>query len=320
MAYQNQNEVAVKKQPFSVFITGQNAQMSIQNTLQDTTRRTKFVASLVSAVSINQDLKECEYSTILSAALLGEALNLSPSPQLGHYYLIPFNDKKKGKVANFILGYKGYLQLAIRSGLYKNINVMEVREGEYKGIDKRSGDAIIEFISDDKDRLSRQIVGYYAYIALSSGFEKSMYWSKEKMLNHADTYSKAFNKDIYIRLQAGEVLPDMWKYSSFWYKSFDEMAFKTMLRQIISKWGVMSIDMQEAYTKDDTNGSTVNKRDYIEPIDDETSPSQTTVILEHQDNQLKQLGNSAVENKEDKKVTADVEVNNSEDLFGMFKE
>ena len=90
----------------------------------------RFISAIVSAVNTNPTLQECTNQSILSGALLGESLKLSPSPQLGHYYLVPFNDKNKGKVAQFQMGYKGYIQLAIRSGQYKKINVIAVKEGE----------------------------------------------------------------------------------------------------------------------------------------------------------------------------------------------
>ena len=256
----------LQQQPkFSVFINSKGTQQAIMNTLQDVSRTKKFTAAIVSAVTMNPSLAECNQATILSGALLGESLNLSPSPQLGQYHLVPFKDKNKGKVATFIVGYKGYLTMAIRSGYYKNINVMEVREGEYQGINSESGEPIISFISDDEERLSKPVIGYYAYIKLVSGFEKSMYWSKTKMMNHADTYSAAFSKESYKKLQEGKIPPqDLWKYSSFWYKSFDDMALKTMLRQILSKWGVLSTEMQEMFVKDETTGDNKNDRNYIE--------------------------------------------------------
>ena len=94
-------------------------------------------------------------------------------------------------------------------------------------------------------------IGYLGYFELLNGFSKKLYISKEEMERHANTYSKAFNLEDYRKLQAGQIpQKDMWKYSSFWNKNFDTMAFKTVLRQLISKWGIMSIEMQDAYVKD----------------------------------------------------------------------
>ena len=277
------NEVQVKPK-FSVFVNSKGVQQSILNTLQDATRSKKFTSSIISAVTMNPALLDCDQATIISGALLGESLNLSHSTQLGHYYLVPFNDKKKGKVANFLLGYKGYIQLAIRSGQYKNINVKDVRDCDKIKIDSASGEVVVTFNEDYDLRLNSKIKGYYAYIKLVSGFEKSIYWSKEEMLIHADKYSPAFSKngvksqdpkkskvsyEDYINGNYNS--NDEWKYSSFWYKSFDEMAFKTLLRQIISKWGIMSIEMQEAFTKDDTFGDNTEQRDYVDADYEEKS-------------------------------------------------
>lgn len=157
----------------------------------------KFITSLISLVSNNPMLAECEHSTILSSALLGESLKLSPSPQLGQYYMVPFNDNKNGrKVAQFQIGYKGYIQLAMRSGQYRDLDVIEVREGEYKGKDAFTGKARVEFIEDDNERLKLPIIGYFAYFELLNGFRKSIYWTKEKMEQHALTYSQAYKTDV----------------------------------------------------------------------------------------------------------------------------
>ena len=122
----------VKSQPkFSVAIQSDAYKKLINQTLGDKDKAQRFIASISSAVAVNPTLQECQAGTILSGALLGESLNLSPSPQLGFYYLVPFNDTKKGyKVAQFQLGYKGYIQLAIRSGYYKKLNVMAIKKGE----------------------------------------------------------------------------------------------------------------------------------------------------------------------------------------------
>ena len=146
---------------------------------------------------------------------------------------------------------KGYIQLAIRSGQYKDIDVIEIKEGEFLGRDKETGKFKFQFIENEVERLSKPTIGYLGYFELLNGFTKKLYISKVEMEQHADTYSKAFNLADYKKLQAGQIPEkDMWKYSSFWYKNFDTMAFKTVLRQLISKWGIMSIQMQDAYSKD----------------------------------------------------------------------
>lgn len=221
----------------------------------------KFVTNIVSLASVRPDLQKCDYPTVISGALLATTLDLPLSPSLGFASLVPFEDKKNNRfIANFILQYKGYIQLAIRSGYYADIDVREVREGEYLGRDAMSGKPRFKFIEDDDEAEKLPVVGYMAYFEYLNGFKKVLYWTKQKMLLHADRYSPAFSleatkgkypKVSYADYEAGNYpTEDAWKYSSFWYKDFQAMAFKTMLRQLISKWGVMSIDMQKAFDAD----------------------------------------------------------------------
>lgn len=247
------NLTSIQQKPkFSVAITTKGYQNLINNTLGDPQRARRFVSSITSAVAVNPALQDCDAGTILAGALLGESLNLSPSPRLGQYYLVPFNDRKSGtKKAQFILGYKGYIQLALRSGSYADLDVMEIKQGEYLGKDAMTGKPKFNFIEDDEMRDELPTIGYMAFFEYLNGFRKTVYWSKDKMMSHADKYSPAFSKDGYQKLQNGEIAEkDMWKYSSFWYKDFDDMAKKTLLRHIISRWGVMSIEMQTAFERD----------------------------------------------------------------------
>lgn len=215
-------------------------------------RGLRFITGVTSAVTTNSKLAECTNDSIYNGALLGETLNLSPSPQLGQYYLVPFKNNKTGiTVAQFQLGYKGYIQLAIRSGQYKKINVIEVKEGEFVEYDMFNEELIFNPIKNYNQRKMTKTIGYYAMFEYLNGFRKTLYMSKEEMLDHADTYSSAFNKIAYEELLQGKIPEkEMWRYSSFWYKNFDEMAKKTMLRQLISKWGIMSVEMQKAYEAD----------------------------------------------------------------------
>lgn len=195
----------------------------------------RFISAIVSAVNTNPALQECTNQSILSGALLGESLKLSPSPQLGQYFLVPYNDRERGKVAQFQLGYKGYIQLAIRSGQYKKLNVLAIKEGELVKYDPLNEEIVVNLIEDEEARESAPTVGYYASFEYTNGFRKSLYWSKKRMESHALKYSKGYAAK---------------KGYTFWEKDFDAMAYKTMLRQLISKWGIMSIDMQRAIEGD----------------------------------------------------------------------
>ena len=252
-----------QKPKFSVAMTTPKYQELINNTLKDPDRARRFVATITSSVAVNPNLQECEAGTILAGALLGESLNLHPSPQLGQYYLVPFKTKEKkdrnGNIlvpettkAQFILGYKGYMQLAMRSGQLKKINVIEIKEGELRHFDPLNEEIDCILIEDWNKRNAARTIGYYAFYELINGFRKAMYWSREQMETHADTYSSAFSMEAYHKLINGEIPEkEMWRYSSFWYKNFDDMAKKTMIRQLISKGGCpMSSEMITAYEKD----------------------------------------------------------------------
>nr|DAP03720.1 MAG TPA: RecT protein [Caudoviricetes sp.] len=232
--------------PFANFMSQSVIQNRIAKTI-GSDRGQRFITAIVSAVNNNQDLAKCTNNSIYSGALLGESLNLSPSPQLGHYYLVPFNVKKQdinGKdywesQAQFQLGYKGYLQLAIRSGQYKKINVLAIKEGELISYNPLDEEIQVKLIEDEETRENAKTIGYYAMFEYSNGFKKTLYWSRKKMQAHAEKYSQGYRSD----LKKGTSY-------TFWSKDFDGMAYKTMLRQLISKWGIMSIDLQNAIEKD----------------------------------------------------------------------
>ena len=242
------------KPKFSVAIQSDTYKNLINQTLGDKDRATRFIASISSAVATNQALQECDAGTILSGALLGESLNLSPSPQLGQYYLVPFNDSKRGcKVAQFQLGYKGYIQLAIRSGQYKKLNVLAIKKGELIKYDPLNEEIEVNLIEDEEERENEETIGYYAMFEYTNGFRKSLYWSKSKMEKHALKYSTGYKAK---------------KGYTYWEKDFDGMAYKTMLRQLISKWGIMSIDMQQAVEKDMATINTDGTYEYVDNEED----------------------------------------------------
>ena len=286
---------------FSVAIQTEGYQKLINNTLQDPDRAKRFVASVTSAVAVNPQLQECNAGSILAGALLGESLNLSPSPQLGQYYLVPFKnqckdangnklwvtDEKGNKVkdengkwipvtemsAQFICGYKGLIQLALRTGQYRKLNVLEIKEGELKHFDPLNEEIECILIENFEKREQAPTVGYYAMFEYLNGFRKAIYWSKDKMLSHADKYSAAFSREEYGKFIRGEYSKkDEWKYSSYWYKDFDGMAKKTMLRQLLSKWGVMSTDMQEIILKDEKMTQLVGAEIVTSDVDEMPEP------------------------------------------------
>ena len=222
----------------------------------------RFISAVVSAVNNNPALKKCTNQSICAAALIGEALNLHPSPQLGHYYMVPFNTKDGGTVAQFQLGYKGYIQLALRSGQYKKLTVIAIKEGELVRFDPLNEEIVVNLIEDEDTREEAATMGYYAMFEYTNGFRKAMYWSKAKMERHAMKYSQGY------RAQKG---------FTFWEKDFDAMAYKTMLRQLISKWGIMSIEMVTAMDSDMAVINEDGTKDYVDNTEDTLTIDATVV-------------------------------------------
>lgn len=224
----------------TAYLSADAVKNQINTVLGDPKRGSRFITAIVSAVNANPALQECTNQSILSGALLGESLNLSPSPQLGQYYLVPFKDNRNHRtVAQFQLGYKGYIQLAIRSGQYRKLNVLAIKEGELISYDPLNEDIEVRLIDDEEAREQAPTIGYYAMFEYTNGFRKTLYWSRKKVQEHAKKYSQGYRRDL-----------DKGTAFTFWSKDFDGMAYKTMLRQLISKWGVMSIDLTTAIDSD----------------------------------------------------------------------
>jgi recombination protein RecT len=285
----NNQLVKRNQNTFSNFI-GQDAIKKKINSIVGGDKGQTFITAMVSAVSSNPALAKCDNSTILSAALVGESLGLSPSPQLGHYYMVPFNDSKNNRtVATFQLGYKGYIQLAMRSGQYKKLNVLAIKLGELIDYDPLNEEIKVNLIEDDEERENTETIGYYAMFEYINGFRKTMFWSKKKMLSHALKYSKGFAAK---------------KGYTFWEKDFDSMAYKTMLRQLISKWGIMSVELQKAYASDMAVIKDNNEVEYVDNEDITQEPIQAveeqpkTKKVENQEDEVLEQYNSKQESME----------------------
>lgn len=200
----------------------------------------QFVADVVALVNNDPNLAKCDQVSLVASCLQAQTLGLSLNRGMGQAWIVPFNDRKNGRVtATFQIGYKGYVQLAIRSGQYRKLNVLAIKEGELLHWDPLFEDISVELITDEAVRAKTPTAGYYAMFEYVNGFRKAMYWSRAKMHEHATQYSQAYRTDQ----QKG------WT-NSFWSKDFDSMAIKTMLRQLISKWGIMSVEMQTALEND----------------------------------------------------------------------
>ena len=227
-----------------------------------------FTTSLLSVVNTNPVLQDCPPESVIKAAITAASMKLPIDPNLGFAYIIPYNNKVKTKetrtkpdgstyevtvetwqnVAQFQLGYKGFIQLAQRSGQFKRINSSDVREGEYLGTDRRSGEIEFDFIQDDKERNSKKIIGYLGYFRLNNGFEKELYMTVEELEAHAKHYSKNYAKYG----------------TGLWKDQFDVMAKKTVLKLLISKYGALSTSLQTALRADQASIDSDDGYNYVD--------------------------------------------------------
>lgn len=195
---------------------------SMQELLNETihANRDAFVASLIDLYGSDSNLAKCNPGLVVREALKAVSLNLPINKQMGFAYIIPY-----GNVPTFQIGYKGYIQLCMRSGIYKTIHTDVVYEGELVKIDKLTGEVDLS-----GEKISDTIIGYFAYIETVNGFRKCLYWDRDKVLKHAGRFSKSFQSK-----------------SAIWSDFFDEMAQKTVLRNLLSKYGLMSVELQQAF-------------------------------------------------------------------------
>lgn len=213
-----------QKKSISQFLADPNVSKAIEDSLKN--RSQQFVTSVISLVSANPKLAECDRKSLLSACMTAAALNLPINQNLGFAYIIPYKDQ-----AQFQMGFKGFIQLALRSGLFTRINVSDVKEGELKSIDRLSGD--IDFVWADEGREKLKTIGYVAYFKLNNGFEKSHYMTSEELKAHGVKFSQTAKKGF-----------------GLWVDDFDAMAKKTVLKLLISKYAPMNSELQEATLKD----------------------------------------------------------------------
>jgi len=242
-----------EKQRFSVAIRSDAYQKLINDTLGDKQVAQQFVADISTVVAQNRQLSLCDAGSILSAGLVAQTLKLPLSQTLGFAYVIAYGNK-----ATFQLGYRGMLQLAIRSGCYESIGVKEVHSGEALGLDE-FGDEIVKF---DHKFDNEQVVGYYAYFKLNTGFKKTLYWTKEQCQQHARKYSKSYGNG---------------SSSDNWTNMFDEMAKKTVLKQLIGKYGIQSVDIQKAMVYDQASINPDGSYRYVDNEADDTATSKTNI-------------------------------------------
>ncbi|GIO03420.1 hypothetical protein J5TS2_40880 [Brevibacillus halotolerans] len=183
-------------------------------------RAPQYISSILNLVNSDTNLQKCDPMTVISSCMVAATLDLPVDKNLGYAWVVPYKER-----ATFQMGYKGYIQLALRTGKYKSMNVIEVHEGELVKWNRLSEELELDF----EKKISDHIIGYAGYFELVNGFRKSVYWTKENIEAHRKKYSK----------------------SDFgWNKDFHAMAKKTVLRNMLSKWGILSVEMQNAYSEE----------------------------------------------------------------------
>ncbi|WP_342255496.1 recombinase RecT [Spiroplasma endosymbiont of Poecilobothrus nobilitatus] len=207
-----------------------------------------FVKNVLSIWNKNKLFTKCELNSILSACYQGMLLNLPIDQNLGFIYVLPYYNEKENKyLAQLQIGYKGYIQLAIRTGQYLTINAIEVKDGELKNYNFLKEEYNFNWIEDKNQRIKKETIGYVAYFKLLNGFEKTLFWTKEQCESHFSKYSQTYKK-----------------YGKFMVSGFGDMALKTVLSTLLKKWGIMNIEMQEAYKYDQTVINDENNINYID--------------------------------------------------------
>lgn len=242
-----------KNESVSAYLNGKIGSALVANAISDRNKASRFVTSLITLCSLNPELASCDRATLVSAALNAETLGLPLNNQMGFGYVLPYKDNKLNRVvAQFQVGWKGLIQLMIRSGQMKKIHVIEVRQGELVKFNPILNDFEFSYILDEKVRNKAPVIGYYCFFETTNGYVQELYWTKEQMDNHAETFSPGYAND----LKKGT------RYT-FWSKNFDGMAKKTMLKQI-SKFAPMSVDLIRAI---ETDQAVINEDGTLNYID-----------------------------------------------------
>ena len=242
----------------------------------------QFVASLLSIVTNNNLLAKATNESIMTAAMKAATLKLPIEPSLGMAYVVPYNRSEKHgdtwvkiNEAQFQMGYKGFIQLAQRSGQIRNINCDIVYKEEFLRYDKVYGTLHLKEEQVD----SGEVEGYFASLELINGFRKMIFWKKEKVIAHAQKYSKTYDKQI------GD-----FKSGTPWKTEFDAMAQKTLIKELLSKYAPLSTELQEAIIADneDSNVNEVKRaKDVTPPESDNLSdllgaPEETGGVIDHE--------------------------------------
>lgn len=219
-------------------------------------RAPQFLSSVLSLASNNKQFNNVDPNTVMGAAMVAATLDLPVNPNLGYMYIIPYGNQAQAQI-----GYKGYIQLAQRSGLYKHLNAVAVYADEFKAYNPLTED--LDYKPHFKNRnKNEKPVGYVGYFELMNGFSKTVYWTREQIDEHRQKFSK----------MSGKQQP-----TGVWRDNFDAMALKTVLRNLIAKWGPLSTELQTAYENDETTLSLDNEKDNRKDVTPKENKAQELV-------------------------------------------
>ncbi len=222
----NQNAVSITEQKLKHYIENEDVKERFQKMLGDNS--TAFLLSILNTVQNNWSLRKCDPQSILMAGAVAGTLDLPVDPTFGMAYIIPYGSK-----AQFQIGYKGLIELGHRSQQYKRLNVLDVREGEFKEINRLTGEMDFEWMQDNDKRNEIPVMGFVAFFRLQNGFEKTLFMTIKEITAHAKKYSKSFHKS-----------------DSPWNTNFEGMAKKTVLKLMLDKWSPKSVQMRTAIKAD----------------------------------------------------------------------
>ena len=277
---QQQTNVAKQERPIDLFksvINATSVQTQFNNALGE--HKDAFVASLIDLFTGDKSLQTCKPQMVIAEALRAATLRLPLNKALGFAYIVVYNNSVKNPdgtwtkvpTPTFIPGYKGYIQLAMRTGQYRTINADYVYEGELRKVNKLSGE-----IAFDGEKKRDKIVGYFCYFELLNGFSKTLYVSVEDMAAYAKRYSPSIGKNTTIEQLISKANDGIVSKKVGWEGNFNDMALKTTIRRLLSKYGYLSVEMQNALSKDVEEQEMTSRNDIIE----EQANKQTITIDE----------------------------------------
>lgn len=256
---------------FNACISNESTQQYLALVLHE--KKSSFVNNVTALVSNSAALQECQPMSLIYASLKATALDLPLDPNLGFAYVIPYKNNKKGTVdAQFQIGYKGFIQLAIRSGQFLLINVTDIRDGELQGENLLTGEMTFTRAAD---RENKPVIGYAAYFKLTNGFSKTLYMTVGEVKAHAGRYSQTYSSKL-----------DYIRNSSKWTTDFDAMAKKTVLKLLLSKYAPLSIEMQNAIQADQVVVDDQGEAQYLDNPEEQT-PQDIRDVVEAQKEEMR---------------------------------